>query len=173
MAYRSTPQVSTGASPFFLMFGREMRSKLPEIRKKAKVTDEEVHDRDWSNKLQAKEYADERRGATRSNITVGDKVLVCAPKQDKLSPNFHPQPFTVTGAGKSEVTMRDSEGKELLRNKTFVKNCESAGTDLPAEIPAEDNTPTTSGSSPAKAPQEPPIGSPKSTTPARVQRNNM
>ncbi len=33
MAYRSTPQSTTGATPFLIMFGgREMRSKLPEIR---------------------------------------------------------------------------------------------------------------------------------------------
>jgi len=31
--YRSTPQVTTGATPFSLMFGREMVSKLPELRR--------------------------------------------------------------------------------------------------------------------------------------------
>ena len=32
LAYRSTPQVSTGATPAFLMFGREIKTKLPELR---------------------------------------------------------------------------------------------------------------------------------------------
>lgn len=50
-AYRSTPQMTTGATPFYLMFGREMRSKLPDLRKEAPITNEEVRDRDWSRKL--------------------------------------------------------------------------------------------------------------------------
>ena len=33
VAYRSTPQATTGATPFYLMFGREMRTKLPEWRR--------------------------------------------------------------------------------------------------------------------------------------------
>ena len=31
--YKSTKQVTTGATPFSLMFGREMGSKLPELRR--------------------------------------------------------------------------------------------------------------------------------------------
>lgn len=50
-AYRSTPQMTTGATPFYLMFGREMRSKLPDLRREAPITNEEVRDRDWSRKL--------------------------------------------------------------------------------------------------------------------------
>ena len=32
-ACRSTPQATTGATPFSLMFGQEMKSKLPELRR--------------------------------------------------------------------------------------------------------------------------------------------
>ena len=50
--YRSTPRAATGATPFYLMFGREMRTKLPELRRETvEVLREEVQDRDWSNKL--------------------------------------------------------------------------------------------------------------------------
>jgi len=34
-AFRSTPQMTTGATPFYLMFGRKMRSKLPDLRREA------------------------------------------------------------------------------------------------------------------------------------------
>ena len=57
--YRSTPQMTTGATPFYLMFGREMRSKLPDLRREAPITNEEVRDRDWSRKLSQKEYVPE------------------------------------------------------------------------------------------------------------------
>ena len=32
-AYQSTPQATTAATPSYLMFGREMRTKLPELRR--------------------------------------------------------------------------------------------------------------------------------------------
>ena len=50
-AYRSTPQMTTGVTPFYKKFGREMRTKLSEVRREATVIDEEVRDRDWSRKL--------------------------------------------------------------------------------------------------------------------------
>ena len=71
IAYRSTPQMTTGATPFYLMFGREMRSKLPDLRQEAPVTNEEVRDRDWSRKLSQKEYVDAKRRATESEIEIG------------------------------------------------------------------------------------------------------
>ena len=62
--YRSTPQVTTGAILFSLMFGREMRSKLPELRRESvNVSREEARDKDWSKKLKGQEYADDKRGA--------------------------------------------------------------------------------------------------------------
>ena len=60
-AYRSTPQMTTGATPFYLMLGREMRTKLPDLRREAPITNEEVRDRDWSRKLSQKEYVDAKR----------------------------------------------------------------------------------------------------------------
>ena len=70
MAYRSTPQSSTGATPAFLMFGREIKSKLPELRPEQSVVNEDIKDRDWSNKLTQKAYADDKRGAVPSPITL-------------------------------------------------------------------------------------------------------
>ena len=37
LAYRSTPQVSTGSTPASLMFGRELKTKLPELRRERYV----------------------------------------------------------------------------------------------------------------------------------------
>ncbi|XP_015763913.1 PREDICTED: uncharacterized protein K02A2.6-like [Acropora digitifera] len=95
-AYRSTPQVTTGATPFSLMFGREMRSKLPELRRETvDVSREATRDTDWSNKLKGKDYADERRRAVPRSLRVGDAVLHKAEKTNKLSSNFSPSPFKV------------------------------------------------------------------------------
>ena len=58
LAYRTTPQSSTGATPAFLMVGRELKTKLPELRPNKSVLDESTRDRDWNQKLAGKMYGD-------------------------------------------------------------------------------------------------------------------
>ena len=76
LAYRTTPQISTGATPAYLMFGRELKTKLPELRHDGTVLDEGTRERDWSQKLAQKAYADNKRGASASPIAPGDQVLL-------------------------------------------------------------------------------------------------
>lgn len=40
LAYRTTPQTSIGVTPAFLMFGRELKTKLPELRCTGNLLDE-------------------------------------------------------------------------------------------------------------------------------------
>ena len=61
LAYGTTPHSSTGATPAFLMFGRELKTKLPELCPNKSVLDEGIRDRDWNQKLAGKVYADKRR----------------------------------------------------------------------------------------------------------------
>ena len=60
LAHRTTPHSSTGATPAFLMFGRELKTKLPELRPNKSVLDEGIRDRDWNQMLAGKMYADKR-----------------------------------------------------------------------------------------------------------------
>lgn len=53
-AYGSTPEMTTTAMPFQLLFRRKMRTKLPDLRREAPITSEEVRDRDWAKKLSQK-----------------------------------------------------------------------------------------------------------------------
>ena len=92
------------------MFGREMRTKLPLLRREAvEVPREEVRDSDWSNKLKDKAYADARRGATHKSIRISDTdtMLLKAEKSNKLSTNFRPSPFKVVQKTGTEVTVRN------------------------------------------------------------------
>ena len=128
-AYRSTPQTTTGATPFYLMFGRKMRSKLPELRRETvEISKEEIRDQDWSNKLKGKGDADNRRGATPQSIRIGDAVLLRAEKSNKLSSNynFNPSPFkSLTRREQkshSETTLeRNSNGIRCLLRSTISK----------------------------------------------------
>ena len=76
LAYRTTPHCTTGMTPASLMFGRELKTKLPELRPNKSVLDENIRDLDWNHKLSNKFYADKRRNATFNPAVPGDKVLL-------------------------------------------------------------------------------------------------
>ena len=104
-AYRSTLQATTGATSSYLMFGREMRAKLLELRSETvEVLREEVRDRNWWNKLKGKPYAHTCRGATPKSIRIGDTVLLKLENSNKLLPNFHLSPFKVVQKPGTEVS---------------------------------------------------------------------
>lgn len=90
LAYKTTPHNSTGATPAFLMFGRELKTKLPELRPNKSVLDESTRDRDWNQKLAGKMYRDKQRHAVDNPITPEDKVLLKNTKQSgKLAQSLH------------------------------------------------------------------------------------
>ena len=114
MAYRSTLQATTDTTPFYLMFGRGMRTKLPELRRETvEVLREEVRDRDWSNKLKGKTYADVCRGARPKSILIGDTVLLKAEKSNKLSINFRPSLFKVVRRLEQRLQSETKLGRNL------------------------------------------------------------
>lgn len=133
-AYRSTPQMTTGATPFYLMFGREMRSKLPDLRREATITNEEVRDRDWSRKLSQKEYVDAKRSAVASEVEIGDKVLLRNSKTNKLSPNYDPKPCEVVDRKGGEVTVKSTAGAEIKRNVSFVKKYQEKSLEAKVDV---------------------------------------
>jgi len=105
IAHRSTTHSSTGATPFFLMYGCEIQTKLPDLCRQQTVLDEATRDKDWANKLKGKAYADSKRRAQESSIEVGDQVLVRAPQLNKLSSNFDPVPRTVIAKNERQLTI--------------------------------------------------------------------
>ena len=80
--YRTTPYTVKSVCPAELLFGRNIRSKMPELRETT-VNNDELRDRDLEKKIKAKTYADEQRGA---------QVLVKKKKSDKLSAKFEFEP---------------------------------------------------------------------------------
>ena len=126
LAYRTTPQASTGVTPAFLMFARELKVKLPELRSADNLLDEGVRDRDWNHKLIHKEHADNKRGAAERSIVPGDLVLLKNTKTSgKLEANFESEPYIVQTKEGSEVTVRSKEGVEYRRNSSFDKRYNS------------------------------------------------
>ena len=122
LAYRSTPQVTTGQSPAKLMFGRELKTKLPEMRCERSIVNEEVRDRDWQKKLSEKQYADAHRGAKPAQVKSGDEVLIRNEnKNNKLAPNFELEPAVVKRKEGNEIVVETQDGVEKRRSSSFVK----------------------------------------------------
>lgn len=119
LMYRSTPHSTTGISPAELLFGRKIRTKLPELQD-YKLDDEEIRDRDAKQKEKGKSYGDEKRHAVQSDIKPGDKVLLKQNKENKLTTPFSYNPYVVQSKNGNSVVV-ESGGVEYKRNVTHVK----------------------------------------------------
>ena len=163
VAYRSTPHTTTGVSPAELLFGRKMRTKLPEL--KGESTESEMRDRDGEMKAKAKWYADKKRNAQESDLAPGDQVLVKQERKNKLSTPFAPEPYDVVTKTGNSVVVESPEGVQLMRNTTHVKKYEETSQN------PEETTPLLDVTDPMKpeAEQEKP-SSPVMTRPTRVRR---
>ena len=125
LGYRSTPHTTTGVSPAKLLFGREIRSKLPGVEElRSASNDSEVLDRDRERKQKGKDYADNLRGACESNLKEGDKVLLQKPKTDKLSPSFEATPYEVVNKQGGHVEIKSPAGVHYKRNVTHLQKYE-------------------------------------------------
>ena len=120
-SYHATPHPVAKESPDMLMFGRELRRKLPErIVHAGEFPYDPIRQRDAAKKKQMKEYADKRRNAWESLIVVEDQVLLKQSKTDVLTAAFDPRPFSVIGVKGSMITVK--RGREIKsRNSSHCK----------------------------------------------------
>ena len=125
--YPATLHPVTRESPDKLMFGREIRRKLPErIVSQEEKRNDLISERDEGKKKQMKAYADERRNAQQSSITIGDSVLLKQNRSDTLTSAYDPRPYAVVGVKGSMITAK--RGKEIKsRNSSHCKVHKYAG----------------------------------------------
>ena len=136
LAYRTTPHQTTGVSPAELLFGRKLRTKLPELNRETKDgVNEAARDRDSLKKELGKQYTDSHRHAKESSVTVGDEVLLQQRKQDKFSTHFEPVPYKVVEKTGSQVTIQSKTGTPYKRNvshtKPYIRRSDTQTTDTP------------------------------------------
>ncbi|XP_063933861.1 uncharacterized protein K02A2.6-like [Zophobas morio] len=101
-AYHKTPHCVTGKTPAYLMFGRELRDKLPSYQNNffKPITDTEVP----------------------SEVEIGDEVLLRRDViSDKLETPYLPQPGRVTNKLGNSVTIETPDGRKVHRNTPRVK----------------------------------------------------
>lgn len=107
--YHSTPQEMTGLSPGQMMFGREIRNRIPSIHHPPSLNLESSRDRDMIQKEQRKVQSDKSRQAKEHKLERGDVVLLKNSKVGSYQPNFGPEEFEVTDIKGGEITIRSKE----------------------------------------------------------------
>ena len=163
VAYRPTPHTTTGVSRAELLFGRKMRTKLPELKEES--TESEMRDRDGEMKAKVKRYADKKRNAQECDLAPGDQVLVRQERKNKLSTPFAPEPYDVVTKTGNSVVVESPDGVQLMRNTTHVKRYEETSQNPEETSPLPDVT------DPVKPEAERAIlSSPAMTRPARVRK---
>ncbi|XP_055847378.1 uncharacterized protein K02A2.6-like [Episyrphus balteatus] len=130
LMYRATPHSTTLRSPAEMLFGHNIRDKLPNIQAPMEI-DEEVADRDKEMKEKGKQYSDKRRHAKESDIEVGDEVLaklMC--RVNKLSPVFEPSTYKVIDKKGGDVLIESLDsGKKYRRNISHLQKINSNNSD--------------------------------------------
>ena len=94
IAYRSTPHCIIGETPANLLFGRKIRTKLPDIHATCSNI-EDALDCDYRLKMQGKVHADAKRQAKQSNSNKGDFVILKEDRENKLSETFSTNQYKV------------------------------------------------------------------------------
>lgn len=146
MAYNTWPHHSTKIPPAELMFGRAVRSFLPNMKAESRQrNDDKFRQQDMELKMRRNQVEDKKRHAGERNIEVGDKVLVKQQKHDKADTIYKNRFYQVLGILGGRVTLKDIEnGKVFERSIKHVKkyfdpsrtNLFAAGTAKPSSVEA-------------------------------------
>jgi len=125
--YRATPHAMTGVSPAKLLFGREIRTKLPEFSKSEEnaVLDGALS-RDRTQKAKMKQHSDGKDHSTPSNVVEGDRVLLKQPKVNKLSTTFDPNAYRVVKRQGTSVFLQRGKEPVIMRNVSWTRKIENS-----------------------------------------------
>ena len=92
---------------------------MPELNYEA--MDEGLRDRDREKKEKSKLYTDARRNARVCDLMPGDRVLLKQENKNKVSTNFEPEPYAVTGREGDSVVIQSPVGIRYKRKTTHVR----------------------------------------------------
>lgn len=148
--YNTWPHTVTKVAPAELMFGRPVRTLLPNPKLKHPLDfDEELRERDLLAKFNRNRAEDERRNAGPTDLKVGDLVLVMQAKREKADSIYETSLHRIMSfEGTGRVTIMDQDsGRIFDRNvkhlKKFVERSEhqTSQTNTFSEVEGADNDP--------------------------------
>ena len=123
--YRATPHSTTRVAPATALFGRPMKTKLPEIL--SPCSDPKIRERDQIAKAKMKSHADNKQYVKPSTLKEGDMVFVKRDDSKKKSDTpYDPRPCTVVEKKGSMGSAEDDDGVLITRNSSFFKSVPAA-----------------------------------------------
>lgn len=151
ITYHSSKHPTTGKSPGELMFGRQIKSKLPTISNF--LEDDGVRERDAVMKEKGKEYSDKRRHAKERDIHEGDVVLAKRMrKANKLDTEFANEEFVVQRKERTDTIIKSKvTGKQYRRSAAHLKKIENQETSQETKKNDSDTATTETQSQPQPA----------------------
>ena len=103
-----------------------MKNKLPDLETFQQDANTTLREQDEKAKHKMKlDYWDSINNAKKSDLKIGDTVLVRQQKQDKLSSYFDPVPYKITQKKGTMVTAKRGD-RTITRNTSFFKKVNSA-----------------------------------------------
>ncbi|CAB4027669.1 uncharacterized protein K02A2.6-like [Paramuricea clavata] len=105
----------------------------PQVINSKKIVNrhKEARDNEKTRQERNREYANQRRNTRKSDLQVGDYVLVRQEKKNKLTANFNHKPYKVIKKTGSEILAQSKDGHIAKRNVSHFKRI---------NIPREEDT---------------------------------
>ena len=117
--YRATPHSSTGQTPAFLLFGRNIGTKLPQYTEKPE-NDQALRQKDTAAKEIMKQNAERKKEHKVHDFQNGDRVLVQSQNKGKLKTFYDPKPYHIVDIKGSMITAA-RPGHQITRNSSWFK----------------------------------------------------
>ncbi|UYV80918.1 hypothetical protein LAZ67_19002184 [Cordylochernes scorpioides] len=124
MSYRTTPNRSTGKTPAFLLFSREIKTKLSSLVNDAEEDESNIKEFNMVYKEKMKTYNDIIRKASPHNFEIGNLVYVANPNNGKLDSNFRSELHVIfeNTSINSFKLVNTKNGKIIHRNAKHLKH---------------------------------------------------
>ena len=123
--YRNTPHSTTNKAPAECVFGRKLRTRLPQMESQSSRVnagfDAEMRKSDTAAKQKMKQHADSHNHARERELSVGDTVLVKQQTRNKLSSYYESTPYVITDIRGTMITAQREDGRSTTRNISFFK----------------------------------------------------
>lgn len=113
------PLSRLGVTPFELLVGWKYRGTFPCLWEACSTNEldrEEIREKDAFSKQESKRYADLRRGAKESDLTVGDRVVLTQQKRLKSDPTYGAEKYTILAREGAKIVVRSDRGVVYSRN---------------------------------------------------------
>ena len=133
--FRATPHTTTRLPPATALFGRAMKTKLPEFNEGQQEPTLEANDR--NAKMKMKNYGDAKTYVRPSTIKKGDTVFVRRDDSKKKQDiPYRPEPYVLISRNGSMVTASNKSGT-ITRNSSYFKKAPTESTRVCKKAPTE------------------------------------